>query len=248
MLAIDDTYGTDMHRLKHAKYHGAIDPRELAIYTPADVARFLGISESTLGTWIYGRYYPTEGGKRFFEPLIRPADPENRLLSFFNLAEAHVLKATRYKHHVRLRNVRWAVQTLQEKYPSLHPLISKDFFTDGRDIFTKTLFETENLTVPGKLNFKPILDMFLRHIERDELGVVDTVYPIIEGQRPDKTIAIIHDVASGEPIIAGSGIPVWVIYNRYEAGEKLSSIAKDFSIPIVKAKRAIKYIEYKAAA
>jgi uncharacterized protein (DUF433 family) len=247
MLATQGIYSTDMHRLKTAKYRKDVDSRELAIYTPADVARFIGVSESTLGTWIYGRWYPTAQGKKFFEPLIRAADPVNRLMSFYNLAEAHVLAATRYKHFVKLRNVRWAVQTIQERYPSPHPLISRDFFTDGRDIFTKTLIENENLTVPGKMNFKPIMDLFLEHIDRDEQGLVHRVFPIIKNQPEDKVIAIVHGVSSSEPIIAGSGVPVWVVYSRYSAGEQPESIADDFSVPLEKIRRAIDYVERKAA-
>jgi uncharacterized protein (DUF433 family) len=239
--------GADMYRLKNAKYRADVDPRELAIYTPADVAKFIGISESTLGTWIYGRRYPTANGMKWFERLITPADEPNRLLSFFNLAEAHILASTRYKHHVPLYRVRWAVETLQKKYPSAHPLISKDFFTDGKDIFEKTIDETENLTVPGKMNFKPILDLFLQHIERDEDLLVSKVFPVIKGQPEDKAIAIIHNVSSGEPIISGTGVPVWVIYNRYSAGERPESIADDFSMPVAKVTRAINYVEHKAA-
>jgi hypothetical protein len=97
MLAILDAQDRTMSQIAAAKYRADVDPRELAIYTPADAALYLGIKRSTLASWIYGRYYNTTKGRVFFEPLIKPADVENRLLSFFNLAEAHVLAATRYK-------------------------------------------------------------------------------------------------------------------------------------------------------
>jgi uncharacterized protein (DUF433 family) len=239
--------GNEMTRLRYAKYRADVDPRELAMYSPAEVARFVGVHERTLGTWIYGRPYETSAGEKWFERVIVPADEKNGLLSFFNLAEAHILAATRYLHHVPLQRVRWAIETIQEKYPSPHPLISNDFFTDGKDIFIKKIDETENLTVPGKMNFKEILDLFLRHIERDENQLVSKVYPVIAGQPEDKAIAIIHNVSSGEPIISGTGVPVWVVYNRYDAGEKPESIAEDFDIPVEKVFRAINYVERKAA-
>lgn len=244
------TYGQDertMHRLQAAEYVADVDPRELAIYTPADAAAFLGIKNSTLASWIYGRTYPVKHGKQFFLPLIKPADPNHRLLSFFNLAEAHVLAATRYKHGVSIKSVRRALETLQEKYPSEHPLISRDFFTNGEDLFIKTVSENENLSRPGQMNLKKIMDKFLAHIGRDRDKIVDRVFPIIKGLRQDKTIGIIHGIASGQPVLSESGVPVWVIHGRHRSGEKVASIAKDFGIPASKVRHAIRYGEKLAA-
>jgi len=236
-----------MGRLQAARYIPDIDPRELAIYTPADAACYLGIKQSTLNSWIYGRRYPKKDGIGFFLPLIQPADTENRLLSFFNLAEAHVLAATRYEHKVSIRSVRRALETLREKYPSEHPLISRDFFTNGEDLFIKTVDENENLSRPGQLNLKKIMDKFLAHIGRDKDKIVDRVFPIIKGLPQDKVIGIIHGVASGQPVLTQSRIPVWTIHGRYHSGEKKTSIAKDFGIGVDKVQRAIDYFEKRAA-
>jgi len=237
-----------MRRLEKAQYVPDVDPRELAIYTPTDAAHYLGIKESTLKTWIYGRTYPKADGTRgVFAPLINPADPINRLLSFFNLAEAHVLAATRYKHEVRISAVRRALETLQKKYPSEHPLISRDFFTNGEDLFIKTVGENENLSRPGQLNLKRIMDKFLAHIGRDKNKIVDRVFPVIKGLPHDQVIGIIHGIASGQPVLAESGIPVWIIHSRYQSGETKASIARDFSIGSEKVQRAIDYSEKRAA-
>jgi uncharacterized protein (DUF433 family) len=239
---------TTMHRLERARYIENVDPRELAIYTPTDAARYLGIKESTLKSWIYGRTYPKSDGTRgVFAPLIKPADPENRLLSFFNLAEAHVLAATRYEHEVSIRAVRRALETLQERYPSEHPFISKDFFTNGEDLFIKTVGENENLSRPGQLNLKKIMDKFLAHIGRDKNKIVDRVYPIIKGLPHDETIGIIHGMASGQPVLTETGVPVWIIHSRFQSGEKKASIARDFGIGPDKVQRAIDYVEKRAA-
>jgi uncharacterized protein (DUF433 family) len=234
---------TDMHRLRAAEYVLDVDPREQAIYTPADAAYFLGINPSTLATWIYGRRYPKISGPGIFKPLIEPADPKNKLLSFFNLAEAHVLAACRYKHNVSIKAIRQALETLTLKYPSDHPLISQDFFTNGKDLFIKTLNENENLSTPGQLNLKKIMDTFLAHIGRDRNNVVDRVYPIIEGLPQDKTIVIIHGINSSQPVIAGRSVPVWVVYGRHKAGEKKASIARDFGLTAKQVNRAVAYAE-----
>ncbi len=248
MLTLQDAQDKTMAQIAAAQYRADVDPRELAIYTPADAALFLGIKRSTLNSWIYGRHYDTVArGRVFFEPLILPADPEHKLLSFFNLAEAHVLAATRYKHNVSVEAIRTAMQTLTQKYPSEHPLISHDFFTNGQDLFLKTIEENENLSNPGQLNMKPVMDMFLKHVERDDDDIVHKVYPIIKGLPHDKMVVIVHGVASGQPILAGRGVPLWVVHGRYQAGESKTSIARDFRIPVTQVQRAVDYFEKRAA-
>jgi len=150
-----------MHRLKAAKYRADVDPRELAIYTPADAASYLGVKPGNprdlafmdVGT---KREAVANSSSRLSPPQIKRIDYSRSL----TLLKAHVLAATRYKHNVSIRAVREAMETLREKYPSPHPLISQDFFTNGKDIFLKKVDENENLSTRGQLNLKPIMDLF----------------------------------------------------------------------------------------
>src|ERR1700740_3198419 len=115
-----------MGQILKGQFRKSVDPRGLALYTPADAAYYLGIHPKTLGTWIRGRKYPTVSGEKFFEPVIEMADPENGLLSFFNPAELHILAATRYQHQVSFPAVREAMDTITKRYPNeRHPLISQ---------------------------------------------------------------------------------------------------------------------------
>lgn len=241
MLACSFGQGSDMYRLRAAKFRDDVDPRDLPRYTPADAARYLGINSMTLHHWVFGR--PNKAS--YFTPLVHPADTDNKLLSFNNLAELHILAATRYEHKVKFDAIRTAINTLNNKYPSEHPLISKNFFTNGKDIFIKSIDETENLSTPGQANLKPIMEMFLRHIKRDKNQLVERIYPVIRGQAEDRVISIVHGINSGQPVIDGRGIPVFIVYGRHVAGESTKSIAKDFGIAESKVKRAIEYVEKK---
>jgi uncharacterized protein (DUF433 family) len=237
----------DMAQLVKAEYRADVDARELALYTPADAACYLDIHPQTLATWLWGRSYPTTTGERFFAPLIEPADPDNKLLSFFNLAELHVLAATRYTHHVNMKSVRAAMDTVIEKYTSHHPLLSIDFKTNGKDLFAERVDENENLSTPGQLNFKPIMDLFLEHVVRDEHDLVKKIFPLIAGQPDDRVISITYGISSSQPVIDGSGVPAWLIHSRYQGGEDVDSIADDFDIPVAKIQRAIDYFEQRAS-
>src|SRR5438128_210294 len=91
--------GSEMDKLLQAKYREGVDSREQPLYTVKEAAYYLGVEQQTLTTWFFGRHYDTKfEGEKFWERVIVPADPELKLLSFFNLAEAHVLAATRYDH------------------------------------------------------------------------------------------------------------------------------------------------------
>ena len=236
-----------LRQLSKGRFLEGVDPREQALYTPADASCYLGINSQTLSTWLWGRKYPTVGGERFFHPLIDVADKENQLLSFFNLAELHVLAATRYQHNVTMKAIRTAMDTIERLYSSKHPLISKDFKTNGKDLFTQSLDENTNLSTPGQLNFKTVMDLFLAHVVADEHDLVKKIFPLIAGQPDDRTISITHGIASSQPIIDGVGVPVWVVHNRYKDGETLKDIADDFGVPISKIQRAIEYFEQRAA-
>lgn len=48
-------------------------------------------------------------GNRYSEPLIQLPDPDEPLLSFTNLVEAHALKAIRRRHGVTVQRVRPAL-------------------------------------------------------------------------------------------------------------------------------------------
>ena len=70
------------------------DLREMPAYGINEAAHYLGIPKATLRSWVLGRPYLTATGRRFFKPIIDLPDREQRLLSFVNLVEAHVLDAS----------------------------------------------------------------------------------------------------------------------------------------------------------
>jgi uncharacterized protein (DUF433 family) len=240
--------GKEMDRLLAAQYRSGMDSREQALYTVPEAARFLGIQPMTLATWVYGRTYWTKAGRKFWERVIAPADPKMGLLSFFNLAEAHILAATRYKHKVPFPSVRTAIANVIDKYPiaKAHPLLSHDFYTDGKYLFIKTIEETVDLS-SAQLPLKQIMDYYLERVVRDEQDNPFKVYPIVPGVEVNKVVSIISGVSSSRPVIDGTGVQVAIVWRRFKAGEQLEALAEDFEIPLEKVKRAIEYVEWRAA-
>ena len=124
--------GTEMALKKIVRIGG--DVREHPRFSLEDAAHFLRIPLSTMKAWIRGQHYKSGATGRtiHFSPVIVPASPSQGLLSFYNLAEAHILRATR-DENVPLANVRRALQYIREKIPtSDHPLLSHEFSTYGK--------------------------------------------------------------------------------------------------------------------
>jgi uncharacterized protein (DUF433 family) len=238
-----------MTKLLVAEFRRDIDPREQPLYTVKEAASYLGVEPATLGTWFFGRRYDTKmEGQKFWNRVIVPADPELRLLSFFNLAEAHILAATRYRHRVPFPSVRDAIANIEKQFPqdSKHPLLAKEFYTNGLHIFVKQIEGTIDVS-RQQLTFKAIMNRFIKRVIRDRHDVPFKVFPLAENEKDDKVISIVSGVSSSRPIIDGNGVPALTVWRRFKAGEEPKFLAQDYDTTLPKIKRAIDYIEKRAA-
>jgi uncharacterized protein (DUF433 family) len=190
--------------------------------------------------WTRGQDYVTGGVRRTFKPLIDLADSEHKLLSFYNLAEAHVLRATTEKG-VPLQNVRKALDYIRETIPGKHPLISHDFEVSGKEVFIQHLGLTISATRYGQVAMRKILEKYLSRIARDEAGKPIRVFPI-----HSRRIEIHPFFSSGKPVVKGKGIMVSVLSGRKNTGESIPEIAKDYGLTKLEVQEAIEDYEYAA--
>ena len=208
----------------------ARDLRETSAYSITEAAHYLGVPQATLRSWVLGGNYPTEKGKRFYRPIIELPDRDQRLLSFVNLVEAHVLDAIRRAHGVALWRVRKAIDYLKKQLGSSHPLAEQRFVTDKVDLFVEMFGQLVNISQEGQLAMKELIETHLRRIERDTSGLPIRLYPFTRERKPDepKIIVIDPNVSFGRPALAGTGIATAIIAQRYKAGETIEELAEDY--------------------
>jgi uncharacterized protein (DUF433 family) len=233
--------GRTMARRKVVRIGG--DVREHPRYSIEDVARYLHIPLSTMKAWCRGQHYTLSksGRTRHFDQLIRPANASLGLLSFYNLAEAHILRATREKD-VPLKNVRRALDYIREAMPqSDHPLLTHDFMTFGKEVFVHHLGWTINASRYGQIAMQELLEKYLERIDRDNLGMPIQIYPM-----ETEVLAINPMVASGQPVVKGTRVMASVLAARQRAGESFTDLEKDFNLTRSQIEQAI--TEYKEAA
>jgi uncharacterized protein (DUF433 family) len=217
--------------------HRSNDPRFRPAYTVSEAAHYLRMPRETLRSWVAGRPYPAFGQVKLSKPLIQLDDPEHTHLSFINLVEGHVLAAIRRRHGVKLPKVRKALDYIRQQFHVERPLVDQTFQTNGLDLFVERYGRMINVSRQGQQVMKEILSAYLQRIERDTRGLPIKLYPFIrkteseEGPGSDPRVIVMSPTISfGRPVIAGTGIPVSAIYERYQAGDSIADLAKDFRL------------------
>lgn len=218
------------------------DPREMPAYGIIEAAHYLRIPPATLRSWVAGRYYYTEAGRKHFKPIIDRPQKNSKALSFINLVEIHVLDAIRRVHDIPLNKVRGAIAYLKKHFSTHHPLADQIFETDGIDIFISKYKQLINISQSGQLAIRQLLDAHLQRIEHDKSGLPIRLYPFTRKRSFDepKTIVIDPFVSFGRPVITGTGIVTSVIAERYKAGESIAELSKDYDCKKIQIEEAIR--------
>jgi uncharacterized protein (DUF433 family) len=228
-----------MARRKVIRFRG--DVREHPRYSLDEAARYLRIPPSTLRAWTRGQNYTLgkTGKRRHFEPLLELADESRGLLSFYNLAEAHILRATR-ERDVPLINVRKALEYIREDITdSAHPLLSQEFLVAGKSVFVEHLGHTINATKYGQMAMRDLLSSYLDRIDRDSLGMPFQIRPM-----NTRYLAINPSYSSGQPVVKGTRIMAGLLAARKRDGESYAALVRDYGLTKTQIEQAI--VEYAA--
>jgi len=223
--------------------YGGRDPREIPAYRLPDAAAYLNIPKATLRSWIKGYYYPIKSGKRLFEPVFYLPEPEHLLLSYTNLVEAFVLSGLRRKYRIDLYKIRTAIDSLQKRFDSRHPLAEHQFETNGIDIFVREYGQLVNVGQDAQLAMRELLESYLERVEHDPAGKAARLYPFVrlDGTEQPMNVVINPYVSFGKPVIAGTGLPTRVVAERFKAGDSIPQIAANYGRKEEEIDDAIRY-------
>ena len=105
-------------------------------------------------------------------------------------------------------------------------LIHQVFRTDGADLFVDRLGQIENASRSGQLALKAAMNSRLERVEWSN-GIAARIFPFSrtdEGTDP-RLIVISPKFGFGQPVMAGTGVRVSVIRDRFKAGEATQELA-----------------------
>jgi uncharacterized protein (DUF433 family) len=206
---------------KSASLRRPSDVRDVPAYTVAEAAQYLRLPRTTLGSWMRA------GG------LIVPAQGSPPVLSFLNLVEAFVLSAIRREHEVSMQRARKALAFVGRDLGVKRPLVTKEFKTDGVDLFVEHYGTLLNASQGGQQTLlKDALEGHLKRIEWDGSGLAERLFPLARSERVSQPRAIVIDpkMGFGRPVLAGTGIRTEIVIGRYLAGESAPELAKDYGV------------------
>ena len=154
-----------------------------------------------------------------------------------------MLASIRRKYGVKLPKVRVALNFVKSSTAGVagsdspRPLIEESFETDGLDLFVHQYGQLINTSRHGQVAMKELMSAYLQRIERDEKGLPIRLYPITRFSVNDchaandpKVVVISPLIAFGRPSISGTGIPSSAIFERYQAGDSVNELARDFRL------------------
>jgi len=221
----------------------AFDPLETPNYGFEEAVRYLHIPHSTLGYWL-----------RPSVSLLRAADPKRNIFSFKNLVECYVLEGLRTTHGVRVPRIRTALQYLLDKYDSRHPLADYDLKTDGRHIYFSDQGKAlVDISMRGQLGLGPVLDTYLRRIERNFAKGSWALYPFMHSDHmhssedKPRVVSINPGICFGLPVLLGTRVTISVLVSRRNGGDSNEVLAKAYGRPASEIAEAISWETGKAA-
>ena len=239
---------------KRIDLYGGKNPREMPLYPVELAAKMLLLPLSTLKAWVFGADWRDRKANRIrhFEPLIIPPENDEKMLSFVNLVEAHVLKSIRRKYLVQMFRTRDAIEHLKQKYETLHPLADVDLYASGSDLFIQELGQLINVTRGKQVAMQEMLEAHLKRLDRSIEGLTTRLYPFVVSKpvirigstvfdEPPKLIAIDPFVSFGRPVIAGTNIRTEIIAERWWAGDSMDELAADYGLGRNVIEAAVRY-------
>ncbi len=218
-----------------------MDPRDTPLYTFREAARAIDIPASTLRAWVVGQPYPRKDDVGFFVPVLRRPGADDNRLSFFNLIEAHVLRALRTVHDVNLRAIRDALEIAERQLGIERLLLDPRLATSAGHLFLDRYTDLLELSRSQQLAMRTILAQFLERVQYDESLLPVQFFPFERAPRNagGKIILITAFVSFGRPIIQRTGVSTRAVAQRLDAGEPLETVRSDYGLTDAEIEEAV---------
>lgn len=207
------------------------------MYSEAEAARILGMSARTLNYWLEGKTY--QG--RVNDPVIRQERTGSRELTWAEFIEAGLLRQYR-QADIPMKELRYFIQSLREKFGVPYPLAHERPLTLGRSLVMEA--QTEAGLPPEYWLVSQVLDQqMLLPSSADFLRRVTWDADIAVAWRPTEesgsTVLCSPTRRFGRPQVAG--ISTEVIREHHDAEEGEADIAEQFQLSVEDVRWALAY-------
>lgn len=233
-------------------------PRQLAVlhdpsYHASEAAHILALPAATVRAWSFGHDYAKQDGTRHrFARVIEPAEPRQRLLSFANLCELHLLGVIRRHHRVQLPQVRKAVTYMQKQMGEKRPLLSTRFRTNGVDLFVESAGQLLNVSKHGQQALREDFERALSRVDFNPQGVAVRLFPYTQRAHGDaaaqRVVVVDPERSFGRPALVGAYVRTEVIKDRFLAGDSIAEMSADYGVAPAAIEEALRFEDPRRAA
>ena len=196
-------------------------------YLVGEAARYTHVHANTVVAW-----------HKIEQKILSPREKRARL-SYLQLIELAVVAAFR-KAKFPLSEIRAAREYVQKEFKSTYPFAEFKFKRYGRSLFTedsnkKALFRLFKANAGGQLAWDELIGPVLEEFHYEHEGIA------VRWHLAGVGVPIVIDprISFGAPSVRGT--PTWIIKGRYDAGERDSVIADDFSLRVSDVRAALKF-------
>ena len=211
---------------------------DVPLYTVAGAARLVGMPTSTLTDWAkgYERAFRDRAHSVQKGPVItalRPTSIGAPSIPFVGLVEAVVVQAFR-RTSLPMPRIRKALEVLARDGDLAHALASRRLFSDGAQV----LFDYANETSDGQLRLLTVVstgqrvfhEVITEYLERICFDSDEWADELIVPVTKRKLLRVRANVSNGDPIFIRGGAPLSAVTSRFQAGETLQSISRDYDL------------------
>ncbi len=231
-LRIDRTWAWEVSATTDIRF-------DRASYPLREASRLVGVPHTTVQRWLrIDRAAANVGGGALIQPTV---DDPSGALSFINLIEVLALGRIRAAG-VSLQRARTALLYVQQELGTPHALASQRMLTDGVDLFWHFQQEQDaavhlvNISRGGQKVFRDVIADYLEEIEWGVDSFAGRWWPSV-GRRE---VVVDPKRGFGAPTIASTGIRTEDVYERFEAGESVMTLARDFGLEVAQVEAAIR--------
>lgn len=212
---------------------------EREMYSEAEAARLLRVSQSTLNYWL-------EGGRRrgkVYPPVIRTEPSGHRApVTWAEFVEAGLLRSYRRDLGVRMAELRVFIDRLRGELGVPYPLADRRPYVSNRELVFRAQEDTDLdphlwlvTDVRGQLLLLPPGDEFVRRVTWDG----DVAAGWRPDDNPDSPVRIAPDQRFGKPAV--NGISTEVIWEHIDAGEGEEEVTEAFGLSLGDVRWALSY-------
>jgi len=198
------------------------------LFSEAEAARLLRVSQSTLHWWLDGGTYRG----RTYRPVIRLRPTGERSVTWAEFVEAGLLREYRRTHGVALAQLRTVIDRLREEYGVPFPLAHyRPFVGPGRELLLEVQQQTHLAAdfclvavANGQLVLTPAVQAFVERVEWSQ----DIAVSWRPHDDPASPVRMSPSIRFGRPAVRG--ISTEVLWEQIEAGASVNEVAESFDL------------------